>query len=109
MAKTKKQDADLLSYSPPSDPKQRKEIRDIFYEMSGIQQMIKDRKDDLKGYVDTLTEKYNMPKKLIPKIAKIIEKHNFEEVAEEHSAIESTYEAIMANTTPAQSGEDDED
>jgi hypothetical protein len=105
MAKDK--DADLANFTLPSDPKERKKIRDILYEMSGITQAIKDRREDLKSYAEVLNTTYNIPKKVIPKVAKIVFDHNFEDVASEHSAIELLYEGIMETNNP--SGQVDKD
>ena len=95
MAKTE----DLTSFTLPSDPKEKKKIRDIFYEMSGVQQKIKDAREDLKSYAEVLNKDYGIPKKIIPKIAKIVSEHNFEDVSAEHTAIEDTYEGIMSNSS----------
>jgi hypothetical protein len=99
-----------LGFTLPSDPKEKKKIRDIFYEMSGVQQEIKDAREVLKGFVTALNSDYGIPKKIIPKIAKIVSDHNFEDVSAEHTAIEDTYEAIMVSnnndTTTSVSDED---
>lgn len=99
---------DLMSFTLPSDPKEKKKIRDIFYEMSGVQQKIKDSREDLKGYVEVLNKDYGIPKKIIPKIAKIVSEHNFEDVSAEHSAIEDTYESIMNTNNDSTSQPEDD-
>jgi hypothetical protein len=107
--KTAKPEDDLASFTLPSDEKERKKIRDIFYEMAGIQQLIKDRKEDLKGYIEALNGTYGIPKKIIPQVAKIVFDHNYDEVSEKNAAIELCYEGIMqSRDTSAQADVDDE-
>lgn len=100
--------ADLANFTLPSNPVDRKKIRDIFYEMSGINQFIKDKREDLKSYVEVLQNDYGIPKKVISKVAKIIEEHNYEDFSEEASAVESIYEVIMLNKDASDSSDDDE-
>jgi archaellum component FlaC len=102
-------DTDASSFTLPSNPADRKKIRDIFYEMAGITQTIKDRREDLKSYVEVLSNDYQMPKKLIPKIAKIVFEHNFDDISEEHSAIELIYEGIMGAGATDSDDESEED
>jgi hypothetical protein len=88
-------DSEISGFTLPSNPADRKKIRDIFFEMAGVQQAIKDRREDYKGYVEVLTETYQIPKKLISKVAKIVFDHNYEDVSEEHAGVELIYEGIM--------------
>lgn len=105
MAKT-----DLANFTLPSNPVDRKKIRDIFYEMSGINQFIKDKREDLKSYVEVLQNDYGIPKKVISKVAKIIEDQNYDDFSEEASAVETIYEVIMLNnTTSNDTASDDSD
>lgn len=99
---------DVISFSLPSNPADRKKIRDIFYEMAGLKQTIKDRQEDYKAYIDTLHNDYQIPKKLIAKVAKIVYDHNFDEISEEHSATEMLYEGIMVTTTTPSSNDSEE-
>jgi len=100
---------DLATFSLPSNPADRKKIRDIFYEMAGLTQIIKDKKEDYKSYVEVLSNEYSIPKKLITKVAKIVYDHNYDDINEEHSAIELLYEGIMETNVKSDASEDDEE
>lgn len=98
-----KKDSDIDSFTLPSNPADRKKIRDAFYEISGAHQFIKDKREYIKDVVVMLHETYGMPKKLIPKIAKIVFEHNYAEVAEENSTLELIFESILESSDDSSS------
>ena len=101
---------DSVQFTLPSNPADKKKIRDALYEMAGIKQMIKDQREAYKGLVESLENDYQIPKKLIAKVAKIVEDHNFDTISEEHSAIEYLYEGVMTtHTAPAKQDDADTD
>lgn len=100
---------DSTTFTLPSNPADKKKIRDIFYEMAGLKQTIKDRQEDYKSYIEALQNDFGIPKKLIAKVAKIVYDHNFDEISEENSAIEYLYEGVMINSTTSKSVTDQDD
>lgn len=99
---------DNVQFTLPSNPADKKKIRDALYEMAGIKQAIKDQREAYKGLVESLENDYQIPKKLIAKVAKIVEDHNFDAISEEHSAIEYLYEGVMTAHTSTKKDVKDE-
>ena len=99
----------MTDFTLPSNPADRTKIKNIFYEMAGLKQTIKDRQEDYKSYIEVLQHDYNIPKKLIAKVAKIVQDHNYDEVNEEHSAIEMLYEGIMESNSTLSSDDEIDD
>ncbi len=100
---------DDSSFSLPSDPAIRKKIRDVFYEIAGAKQFIQDKNEYIKDCVAVLHEEHHIPKKLIGKIAKIVFDHNYDEITEEHSMIETIYDGVMDINGITTSSNSDED
>lgn len=88
----------------PSNPDDRRKIRDAIYEISGVMQQIKDKRSFINDVKKDLKEKYGLPPKITTKMAKIVNEHNYQDVMAEVSALEVAYESLFetnlaSNTT----------
>lgn len=96
-------------FSLPSNPAELRKIRNIFFEMSGLKQTIKDRQQDYKDFVETLSTEYDIPKKLIPKVAKIFAEHNYEDYIAEVDGVQQICEGLGLGSEDGASDTDSED
>lgn len=91
---TKKDD----TFTLPSSKSDREKIKKILHEISGQYQMIDDRKSAVKDMVDVLHEEFNIPKKIINKLAKTIHKNDYDDVSHETSLFEIIFEGIVESS-----------
>lgn len=84
-------------YTLPSDPKERKKIRDAVYEMSGILQFMADKREQKKDIAKMLKEEYGLPPKVSNKMASVVFKHNYQNVLQESSTFELFYENVIGD------------
>ena len=82
-------------YTLPSDPKDRKKIKDAIYEMSGVLQQMDDKRSFMKDIAKGLKEEYGLPPKVSAKMAKTVFKHNYKDVLAESSTFEVVYENLF--------------
>lgn len=88
---------DANEYVLPSDPKERKKIRDAVYQMSGALQFIADKREFMKDVAKGLKEEFNIPPKVANKMARTVFKHNYQEVLQESSAFELYFENVIGS------------
>ena len=96
----------------PSNPVDRKALKDELYEMGGHYRIQDDQKEKIKDIVDSLFDKYKIPKKVINKMAKTLYKSNYEEVTEENQQFEilmDTINTVSASPTAGHAILDEED
>jgi hypothetical protein len=84
----------------PSDPKTKQTLLNAIKEMSDSMTRIDAEKDLLKEIVEDVSDKCEVPKKYINKMARIYHKQNITEIKSENSDLEDLYEAITS--TPGQ-------
>ncbi len=75
----------------PSDPAARKEIVRVLDEISNAFVRIAGERDFVKEEVAALAEKYDLPKKILNKMAKIHHNQNIEKVKFESDALVDAY------------------
>jgi flagellar motor switch protein FliG len=78
----------------PSDPQTRKVILDAMKEMSNSMTRIDSEKELMKEIVEEVSDKTEVPKKYLNKMARIYHKQNISEVKAENDDLETLYEAV---------------
>lgn len=78
----------------PSDPQTRKVILDAMKEMSDSMTRVESEKNLMKEIIDDVSDKVEVPKKYLRKMANIYHKQNLTEVKTEMDDVEALYEAV---------------
>lgn len=73
----------------------RKKIRDSLQEISNSMTRIAAEQDFIKEEINAISEQYEIPKKLVAKLAKIYFKQNFSVEAQAFDELETLYEEIV--------------
>lgn len=98
------------SFTIPSNPADRKKIKDAVIEISGAMQFIEDKKSYIKDVLTNMNEQFKIPKKVLSKMAKTYHNDEYSEVINEAQEFETMYELIMAiNNQTTTSDDSDED
>jgi len=98
------------SFTMPSNPKERKEIKDALHEMCGALQFIEDKREYLKDSAAVLEEKFGIPKKISTKMARVLHKNTYSDVAQEADQFSTIFETLFQNDSAGGSVDDaDED
>jgi hypothetical protein len=79
----------------PSSEDDKKKIKDAMLEISNSMTRIDAEKDFIKEAVAELSDKVQIPKKYLNKMARIFHKQNLSEVKTEMDDIETLYESTM--------------
>lgn len=82
-------------FTMPSNPADRKKIKDALYEMSGALQFIEDKRNFMKDIATTLDENYSLPKKVAMKMARTIFKDNYSDVSAESDRFSTAFETLF--------------
>jgi hypothetical protein len=93
---------DTQSFTLPSDPVQRKKISDALHEMAGALQFIEDKREFMKDVAASINEEFEIPKKIVMKMARTLHKHNYNDVAQETDVFVTCFETLF----PTLSGDD---
>lgn len=80
----------------PSDPQTKQTILNALKEISNSMTRIDSEKDLIKEIVEEVSDKTEVPKKYINKLARIYHKQNISEVKAENDDLETLYEAVTA-------------
>jgi hypothetical protein len=89
--------SDISNFQLPSDPQELDKIKNCINEISGQNQMIKDRQAAIKDIKDDLKETYAMPTALINKLVKAIDDGDYQEMTAEQSVFELVRETILGD------------
>lgn len=87
------------SFTMPSNPADRKKIRDLVFEMSGALQAIEDKRSFMKDVATAIQEEFEIPKKVTMKMARTVFKQNYREVEAEVDQFTTAFETLFAGTT----------
>lgn len=79
----------------PSNPQDRKNILDLFEELSNCFTRIEGEKTYIKEAIDIASENYNIPKKVLRKAAKVYHQQNFDQLSAEEEQFAEFYEQIV--------------
>lgn len=96
------------SYALPSNPNDRKKIKDALYEMAGALQFIDDKRQFINDVAGGLSEEFQIPKKISNKLARTLHKNNYSDVTNEADSFASIFE-ILFNGASAPSDDTDSD
>lgn len=87
----------MSDYTLPSNPQDRKKIKDAIYEMQAALQFIDDKREFIKDVANMLKEKYEIPVKISTKLAKTLHKDNYDDVTQEVDSFTSLFETLFNN------------
>jgi hypothetical protein len=79
----------------PSDPIDRKKIKDAIIEASYVLDAIESKRDQLKDIIDVINSEYKLSKKILRKTIRIYHKQNYNEVCEENNELELVCESLL--------------
>lgn len=96
-------------YVLPSDPKERKKIKDALYEMSSYLQAIADKRSLITDTAKDLKEKYQLPVSVAKKMATTLHKHNYQDVQQESVVFETFYENLFETNNDSSGNTDSDD
>lgn len=82
----------------PSNPADRKKILDAMSEISMSYTRIESEKSYVKEALDTISKTYNLPKRVLTKLSKVMHKGNFEEEAGNFEDFSDLYETLLGST-----------
>lgn len=79
----------------PSSNEDRKKLKMMLGEMVNQLQKIDMEKETFKELGAEIKRQFNLPPKVVNKMAKTMYKHDFEDVKEEHESFENLYEVLV--------------
>lgn len=87
--------AEQVAFRIPSNPADKKAIRDVLQTISDSYTRIEAEKDLIKEEIGGLAEQFELPKKLLNKMARAYHKQNFRETVDEADDFQNLYENIV--------------
>lgn len=87
--------SDTHEYTLPSNPADRKKIKDMLHEMAGALQFIDDKREFMKDVAESIQEKYQIPKKISMKMARTLHKNNYVDVSSETDQFTTLFEVLF--------------
>lgn len=86
--------SDIDTSFVPTDPEDKKRIKDAIIEASGLKQIQKDKTDQIKDIVDFIHSEYGIPKKIIRKMIVTFHKQTYIEETTQSTIFEVLYENV---------------
>ena len=83
-----------------SNAADRKKILDAILEISNSMTRISAERDFIKDAVADVSDKFQIPKKIVAKMARVYHKQSFNTESEENSEFESLYEEVVVIPAP---------
>lgn len=83
----------------PSNPEDRKRIKDALQEISDSYTRIEGERDAIKDVINFINEEFDLPKKYISKMARVFHKQTFDKEVGEAEDFAALYETITGQTT----------
>lgn len=80
----------------PSSPTDRQAIRSAMKEISNSMVRTEGERDYIKETIDDLSDKFDLPKKYLKKVASAYHKQNIAETSEVADDVETLYEALFS-------------
>jgi hypothetical protein len=84
-----------IEFTVPSNPADRKKIRDRISEMSAALQRIEDSRSFMKDVATSLKDDFKLPPKIAMKMARTLHKHDYVDLTQETETFSLTYETIF--------------
>jgi hypothetical protein len=81
----------------PSNPQDRAAIKAVMRDISDAMTMIEAKREFIKEELKALAEKYEMPVKLLRKMARAYHRQTFEKEKQEMEDFEALYESIIGD------------
>lgn len=81
--------------SVPSNPADRQKLKSTLTEITRCMQRIDDEKSAIKDLLDDASEKFDVEKKLLSKLAKTMHKRNYADQIHENESFETFYEILI--------------
>lgn len=78
----------------PSDPNDKQIIKNALSEISNSMTRMDSERDHIKEIVNDTSERVDVPKKILRKMARIYHKQNLSEIRAEMDDVEALYEAV---------------
>lgn len=97
----------ISEFRLPTDPADLARIKNAILEAATEQQMIEDRKANIKDIRDSVKDQYELPPSLFNKLVKAHHEHKYDEMTEEHSIFELVYESILGDNSNDDLNDDD--
>lgn len=79
----------------PTNPADRAELKTMLAEMTNAMRRIDDEREQIKDIAAAAEEKFEIPKKLVRKLATTMYKHNYADLQSENEHFEFLYEALV--------------
>jgi hypothetical protein len=101
---------EALDFTLPSNPADRKKIKEAVYEIVSAMQEAKDKRSFISDTKKLMKEEFGIPPKILSKMAKTYSEANFQDVLAESETFELTYENLFetSQNQVTVSGSDDE-
>lgn len=81
----------------PTDPTELKALKSLIVEMTNCLQRMDDEREQMKDIAEAGEEKFSIQKKHLNKLARVMYKHNYQDLQAENEHFEYLYEAVMEN------------
>ena len=102
-------DQENIDFVLPSNPADRKKIKDALYEMAGALQFIEDKRQFINDVATDLKENFDLPKKVVTKLARTLHKGNYSDVTAEVDTFTTLFEILFNGASTAAQTSNDED
>lgn len=79
----------------PSDPNDRKKLKAMLSEMTHCLKRAENERDAMKEIASEAAEQFEIPKKLVNKLARTMYKRNYPDLAAENADFELLYETLV--------------
>lgn len=92
----------------PSNPKDRQMLKQVLVEMTNCMLRVDSEKEAMKELADSASEKFEIPKKIINKIARTMYKRNYSSLQAENEDFSLLYETLVESKITNTTEEDEE-
>jgi len=79
----------------PSDPAERQKLKSFLAEMTHCMQRADDERESMKEIAEEAYNQFNIPKKIVNKLARTMYKRNYADLQAENEDFEFLYEALV--------------
>jgi len=79
----------------PSSPTDRQKMKQMLAEMTHCLQRADDEKESMKEIADAVHNQFDVPKKIVNKLARTMYKHNYADLQAENEDFELLYETLV--------------
>lgn len=93
-------DTAAVNINIPSNPADQEKIRKNLQEISDFKLIIESQRTLIKEKIAAMAEEFEIPKKVVAKMANVFHKDNFSKEVAEQNTFEVLYETITGQTTP---------